>query len=63
MHAEGHIDVIENKGEGRREGSVNFVKFSEIDNTVNSLDVHVEFGKHSAHLEKHVGLVADGWRS
>jgi hypothetical protein len=39
---------------------VNFVKFSEIDNTVNSLDVHVEFGKHSAHLEKRLGLVADG---
>jgi hypothetical protein len=36
MHAESHLEVVENKGEGRREGGVNFVKFSEIDNTVNS---------------------------
>jgi hypothetical protein len=61
MHAESHLEVVENKGEGRREGSVNFVKFSEIDNTVNSVDVHIELGKHSAHLEKRLGLVADGW--
>jgi hypothetical protein len=39
MHAESHLEVIGNKGEGRREGSVDFVKFAEIDNTVNSLDV------------------------
>ena len=36
MHAESHLEVVENKGEGRTEGSVNFVKCSEIDNTVNS---------------------------
>ena len=62
MHAESHLEVVENKGEGRREGSVNFVKFSEIDNTVNSVDLHVELGKHSPHLEKRLALVADGWR-
>jgi hypothetical protein len=39
MHAESHIEVIENKEEGRREGSVDFVKVAEIENTVNSLDV------------------------
>jgi hypothetical protein len=36
MHAESHLEVVENKGEGRTEGSMNFVKCSEIDNTVNS---------------------------
>jgi hypothetical protein len=39
MHAESHLEVIENKEGGRREGSVDFVKFAEIENTVNSLDV------------------------
>ena len=39
MHAESHLEVIENKEEGSREGSVDFVKFAEIENTVNSLDV------------------------
>ena len=39
MHAESHLEVAEKKGEGRREGSVDVVKFREIANTVNSLDV------------------------
>jgi hypothetical protein len=39
MQAESHLEVLENKRKGRQGGSVNFVKFSEIANTVNSLDV------------------------
>jgi hypothetical protein len=38
-HAEGHIEVIKNKGEDGERGSVDFVKFREIANPVNSLDV------------------------
>jgi hypothetical protein len=62
MHAESHLEVVENKGEGRREGGVDFVKFIETGNTVDSLDVHVDFGKRSANLGKHLGLVVDEWR-
>jgi hypothetical protein len=29
MQAEGHVEVVENKGKGRREGSLNFVKLTE----------------------------------
>jgi hypothetical protein len=36
MHAESQLEVAENKGEGRREGSVNFVKFTKTENTVDS---------------------------
>jgi hypothetical protein len=34
MQAESHLEVAENKREGRREGGVNFVKLGEIANTV-----------------------------
>jgi hypothetical protein len=47
MHAESHIEILENKGEGRRKDNVDFVKFREIANTVNSLDVYVEFGRYA----------------
>ena len=46
MHAGSHLEVVENKGKGRPEGSVNFAKFSDVDNTVNSVEVHVELVKH-----------------
>ena len=39
MHAESHLEVAENKGKERREGSVDFVKFMETGNTVDFLDV------------------------
>jgi hypothetical protein len=39
MHAESHLEVLENKRKGRREGDVNFVKFAETGNTAGSLDV------------------------
>lgn len=62
MHAESHLEVVENKGRKGAERSVDFVKFMETGNTVDCLDVHVEFGKGSAHLGKHLGLVVDEWR-
>ena len=53
MHAESHLEVVENRWAKRREGGVDFAKFMETENTVDSLEVHVEFGKRSAHLRKH----------
>jgi hypothetical protein len=50
MHAGGHLEAVENRGDERREGIVDFVKIMETANIVESLDVYVEFGKHSAHL-------------
>jgi len=39
MHAECHSEVVETKGKEDKEGGVNFAKFGEIANPVNSLGV------------------------
>ena len=47
MHVGRHLEVIENTGEARREDSVDFVKLSEIANTVNSLQLPLSGGNHA----------------
>ena len=54
--------MVENKGDKRLEGIVDFVKIMKTANIVESLDVYAAFGKRSTRRGTHLGLVADEWR-